>query len=304
MRIRATVATVTGALALSTLAVPAVHAAGDDGLDHREALAKISQAAHRDGGRAPDAGRPYPLNVTFSHFRVTKAIKVGATGRYSTTVTYRLTHGADVDIEAEDFITNPVLYRGSLAAPSSVPLTGVKPATCTANSATVATCTGKIDIYPGSGDLLNSNAGTWKGAATATALNGQDPAGEEFDNTKVGYAEKEDLGTTLVQRASQLTVNASPEPVQKGKTLTVTGRLTLANWETGKYVGYSTQPVELQFRKKSATTYTKVKTVKTNTKGDLKTTVKASLDGYYRFVFKGTTRTTAVNAAGDFVDVK
>ncbi|GEC08701.1 hypothetical protein SSP24_63560 [Streptomyces spinoverrucosus] len=276
MRIRATVATVTGALALSVLAAPAVHAA---------------------------PGEPYKLNVTFSHFKITKAIKVGATGHYSTTVTYKLTHGTDVDIKAKDFVTNPVLYRGSLATPSSVRLTGVKPAACTVNSATTATCTGKIDIYPGE-DLLNSDAGTWKGAAVAIAYNGQDPAGEEFDISKVGHADKEGLGTTLVRRAAQLTVNASPEPVQKGKTLTVTGKLTRANWETGKYAGYATQPVELQFRKKNATTYTKVKTLKTNTRGDLKTTVKASVDGYYRFVFKGTTTATAVNAAGDFVDVK
>ncbi|WP_171114787.1 MULTISPECIES: hypothetical protein [unclassified Streptomyces] len=227
MRIRATVATVTGALALSTLAAPAVHAA---------------------------PGRPYDLNVTFSHFKTTKAIKVGATGHYSTTVTYKLTHGADVDIKAEDFVTNPVLHRGSLATPSSAPLTGLKPATCTVNSATTATCTGRIDIYPG----------------------------EEFDITKVGYADKGDLGTTLVRRAAQLTVNASPEPVKKGKTLTVTGRLTRADWETGTYAGYSTQPVELQFCKKNATTYTKVKTLETN---------------------KGTTA-TAVAAPGDFVDVR
>ncbi|MFD7434603.1 hypothetical protein [Streptomyces sp. NPDC059861] len=300
MRIRATVATVTGALALSALAVPAVHAAGSDGSDHREAFAKISQAAHK-GDRAP--GQPYDMDVTFSDFKIAKAVKLGSGTHYSTTVTYKLTHAAGINVKAADFVTGPLLHRGSLTAPSSAVLAGVKPATCAVDTATTATCTGKIDFYPRE-DLLNSDAGTWKGAAAAIAYNGQDPEGEEFDITKVGYADQEDLGTTLVQRASTLTVNATPEPVKKGKTLTITGKLSIANWETGKYVGYVNQSVALQYRKKAVTTYSNVKGVKTNSKGELRTTVTASADGYYRFTFKGKTTVPAVNATGDYVDVQ
>ena len=62
--------------------------------------------------------------------------------------------------------------------------------------------------------------------------------------------------------------------------------------------------MKLQFRKKDSDTYTTVKTVKTNSKGDLKTTVKATVDGFYRWSFAGTSTTPAVNAAGDFIDVK
>jgi hypothetical protein len=62
--------------------------------------------------------------------------------------------------------------------------------------------------------------------------------------------------------------------------------------------------VKLQFRKKSASTDTTVKTVKTNSTGNLKTTVKATVDGYFRYSFAGTSTTPAVNAAGDFIDVK
>ncbi|MGP4089886.1 hypothetical protein [Streptomyces sp. KR55] len=311
MRIRATVAAVTGALALSALAVPAAQAAdvsGVSGADYREAVAKIRQAAHTPSGATAFSTKaaqdePYALDASFSNFKIAKAVKVGTTGHYSTTVTYTLTHGADVDITAQDFLTGPYLYRGAFATPDTT-LFGVKPATCTTATATTATCTGKIDIYPGEGDLLNSDSGTWKGAALAIAYNGQDPEGETFDITKVGYADQGALGTTLVQRNSKLTVNAAPEPVQKNKTLTVTGKLTRANWETGKYAGYSTQPVVLQFRKAGTTNYTNVKGIKTNTTGDLKTTVKASVDGYYRFQFKGTPTTPAVTTAGDYADVR
>ncbi|CAM5240896.1 Calcium-binding protein OS=Streptomyces fumanus OX=67302 GN=GCM10018772_30680 PE=4 SV=1 [Streptomyces fumanus] len=118
------------------------------------------------------------------------------------------------------------------------------------------------------------------------------------------YVIKEAYKTAKVQRASKLTVNASPEPVKKGKTLTVTGKLSRANWDDLAYHGYSGQSVKLQYRKKSADSYTTVKTIKTDSKGNLKTTVKASADGYYRFAFAGTTTTSAVNASGDFVSVK
>jgi hypothetical protein len=58
--------------------------------------------------------------------------------------------------------------------------------------------------------------------------------------------------TTKVQRKSQLTANAAPEPVKKGKTRTVTGKLSRANWNTHKYSGYSGQSVKLQYRQKNA----------------------------------------------------
>ena len=62
--------------------------------------------------------------------------------------------------------------------------------------------------------------------------------------------------------------------------------------------------MKLQFRKKSSSTYTTVKTIKSNSTGNLSTTVTASVDGYYRYVFAGTTTTAAVNATGDLIDVQ
>ncbi|MFE5816703.1 hypothetical protein [Streptomyces sp. NPDC056479] len=300
MRIRATVAAVSGALALSALAVPAAQA-GDSAASYQADVAKVRKAAQAASSRA--AGKPYALNVSFSNLKIAKTVKVGTTGHVATTVTYTLTHGADVDITAADFLTDPVLYRGSATTPDNM-LYGDKPAKCTATSATAANCKGTIDFYPGAHELRNTDAGTWRAAAEATAFNGQDPNGETFDITKVGYKRQSGIGTTLMQRASKLTVDASPEPVKKGKPITVTGKLSRANWDRGTYNGYVEQPVNLQFRKKDSNTYTTVKTVRTNATGNLKTTVTATQDGYFRFTFAGTTTTPAVNAKGDFVDVR
>ncbi|MGW3291569.1 hypothetical protein ACWDR3_43790 [Streptomyces sp. NPDC001002] len=292
MRIRATVAAVTGALALSAFAAPASHAADSAWFVQAQAAkAHAGQSvSSAKSALAADAAAA-DLGVTFSNLKVAKAVKVGTTGHYSTTVTYTLTHGANYDLTSDDFANGPYLYKGSFTNPDNL-LFGEKAATCSVTSDTTANCSGKIDVYPGEGDLINSDAGKWSAGALAL----QYSTGDTSDQGG--------LGSTLVQRSSKLTVNAAPEPVKKGKTITVTGKLTRANWETGKYAGYATQKVALQFRKKNSSTYTNVKGIKTTSTGTLKTTTKATVDGYYRFAFVGTTTTPAVNATGDYVDVK
>lgn len=140
-------------------------------------------------------------------------------------------------------------------------------------------------------DLYNGNAGTWY-------------VGSWVDAWDDDYIWKERIGSFRLKRASTLTVNASPEPVAKGKTITVTGTLKRANWETYKYGGYTNQPVKLQFRKAGSSTYSTVKTVYSGSYGALKTTVTASVDGYWRWSFAGTTTTEAKTTAGDYVDVQ
>jgi hypothetical protein len=99
-------------------------------------------------------------------------------------------------------------------------------------------------------------------------------------------------------------VNASPEPVKKGATITVTGSLTRANWDDHLYHGVSGVSVKLQFAKAGTSTYTTVKTITTSSTGALKTTVTASVDGYYRYSFAGSPSTPAINSAADYIDVQ
>ncbi|MFF7545302.1 hypothetical protein ACFZCU_17000 [Streptomyces canus] len=266
MRIRALVLVASGAVALSALAVPAAQAA--------------------TAGPA----------VTFSSLKVNsgKNIVVGSTAMVTVSATYTVTKPASLD--ASSIQTGPALYRGAtLGENSDDMLLGDDPGTCTASSSTVLKCTAKIQFRPKGtdedGDLFSTEAGTWKLGALAV-------------NADNGVTWQGGLGTTHLQRRSTLTVNASPEPVKKGKTITVTGKLARANWDTNTYAGYSTQPVKLQFRKAGSSTYTTLKTIKTTSTGALKTTTTATVDGYYRYSFAGTTTTPAVSAAGDYVDVQ
>ncbi|MFF3451126.1 hypothetical protein ACFYXJ_28735 [Streptomyces sp. NPDC002667] len=310
MRIRATVAAVSGALALSAFVAPGAHAAGST--DHRADIAKVQEAARAASGRTAYTGStgattgvPYALDLSFSNVKVNngKPIVVGTTNHVTAPVTFSIKHGASVDITADDFLLDVELYRGSYDEPVGI-LIGDDFPSCTITSATTATCKSTIDIYPGDDELVNADATTWKAIGVAIALNGVDPTDENADLSKVGYIDQDALTTSKLQRYSKLTVNAAPEPVKKGKTVTVTGKLSRANWEDGKYHGYTGQPVQLQFRKKNSTTYTTLKTVKTNSTGELKTTTTATVDGYFRYSFAGTATTPAVKATGDYVDVR
>ncbi|MFD3821002.1 hypothetical protein [Streptomyces sp. NPDC058625] len=60
----------------------------------------------------------------------------------------------------------PFLCKGSCDAPVDL-LLGDYAATCTAASSTTADCSGRIDVHPAYGELINSDVGTWKGGAPA-----------------------------------------------------------------------------------------------------------------------------------------
>ncbi|MFB7112964.1 calcium-binding protein [Streptomyces sp. NPDC056291] len=252
MRIRASVAVVTGALALSALAVPAAQADGGSG-DTR--ITKV----------VVDGDNKVAISTSGL-----KTIKVSVTATDNSGIK-----------QADSFtLDGPGYGFASTGKP-----------TCTVVNATTSTCTASVKVDPKVDFLSNSNAGRWYVDAWIDANDGD-------------YIWKEKAGSFLFQRASKLTADATPEPVKKGKTITVTGTLTRANWETLKYGGYASQPVKLQFRKKGSSAYKTLKTIKTDSKGKLRTTTKATADGYYRYSFAGNSATSAVDSKADFVDVK
>lgn len=279
MRIRASVAVMTGALALSALAVPAAQA------DDSNSVSKFTRSVKADAavGPADDVSG----DTTISNVVVNggKPVVMGATTKNTFTVSFTAADDSGIDWAAA------VVWRGSTFDDldgGMVP--NEEEAVCTKVNTTTSTCK-QTFTFDANYDLVNSLAGGWKVWALAQ--------GTDFD-----FVQKDNAKGFSLQRMSKLTVNASPEPVVKGKTITVTGALTRADWETNKYAGLSGQSVVLQFRKAGTTNYTNVKGIKSATGGALKTTVTASTDGYYRFTYAGIASTAAVSAAGDYVDVK
>ncbi|MGW0563013.1 DUF5707 domain-containing protein [Streptomyces sp. NPDC003016] len=277
MRIRATVAAVSGALALSALAVPAAQA--EDKSDYR-----VSPFV----ANAPQDEIEGDIKITKVVVNGGKNIVVGTTAAKTFKIAVTATDPSGIE-GGDQFLWHGAAFNendidGALISEQ-------EEADCVKASATTSTCTVTVTVDPQLDLYKNALAGTWKVWASVYASDGD-------------YVFKEVAGTTRVQRYAKLTVNASPEPVVKGKTITVTGKLSRANWETSAYAGYTQQPVKLQFRKAGTSTYTTVKTVTSSSTGDLKTTVTAASDGYWRYSFAGTSTTPAISAGGDYLDVR
>jgi hypothetical protein len=151
--------------------------------------------------------------------------------------------------------------------------------------------TGKITITPS--DLDNAMAGNVDTTFFAYRV-------PDEDEVIIERVVNHDLH---LYRAARLTVNAAPEPVKKGQTLTVTGALQRANWDEGVYQGYRNRKVRLMFRTANSS-YSAVKTVTSGAGGQLKATVKADKDGYYTWDWAGNSTTAPARPAGDRIDVR
>ncbi|MFE4952781.1 DUF5707 domain-containing protein [Streptomyces sp. NPDC056653] len=293
MRIRATVAAVSGALALSALVVPAAQAGDRAPQVHKPSAAEIFGSAVKDTAKGSFASSSAATTVpVISKVTINagKDVVLGTTALKTITVSVTASHPSGI---ADGYVD---LWHGTdPSSPDTIDgalLPNEDAATCTPVDATTATCKLTITVDPQYDLYKNALAGTWHVSAGALA-------GDQSDFEYTDF-----YSTARVQRLSKLTVNAAPEPVKKGGTITVTGKLTRANWETHAYAGYTVQPVKLQFRNKTSTAYTTVKTIKSSSTGALKTTVTASVDGYWRYSFAGTSTTPAVTTTGDYVDVQ
>jgi hypothetical protein len=259
MRKRATVAAVTGALAISAFVVPAgAHA------DDRYGDTKITKVVV-NGGQPIVLGTTNPKKVTI---QVTGSDPKGINDGYAW-----LWHGTNVD--APDGLVSPTAENGS----------------CKKINSTSAACSVSISIDPKTDLYANTLAGYWNVTAASQ--------GKDSD-----YVIKDVYTKVKVQRAAGLTVNASPEPVAKNGKLTVTGRFTRADWETGGYAPFGGQSVRLQFKKSGSSTWTNVKWVGTNSGGYLSTTVTATASGNWRYSFDGVSSTPASVSAPDWVTVQ
>ncbi|MGX1548372.1 hypothetical protein [Streptomyces adustus] len=195
----------------------------------------------------------------------------------------------------------PFLYHGSMqtAADTGENYIGPGGYTCYERDAKHARCEGNlyIDPHPSRDHVdSNSDATTWKVGVSLKLFKA---------DGGLKTAERETRSTTVqLKRAAKVTTNASPEPVTKGKTITVTGKVTRANWGTKKYDAYGRCTVSLQFRAKGADTFKTVKKATAGSTGGLKTTVTASVDGYYRWVYYGNSTTGVATGTADYIDVR
>ena len=266
------VATFVGAVGLSVLSAPAAQAA-DTGIT-------VSDIVINDGkpivvGTSKEVEPPIRFNI---------ALPAG----YSTA-------------DPSRYDAYPFLYRGSIKTAADTGENFIQPGsyTCYEIDSKHARCEGNlyIDPHPSQEHVdSNSDATTWKVGVSLRLWKAD-------GGLKTGELETRST-TAQLKRAARATTNASPEPVTKGKSITVTGKLTRANWSTKKYDAYSGRTVSLQFRAKGADTFKTVKKATTSSTGNLKATVTASADGSYRWVYYGNSTTGVATSPADYVDVR
>ena len=224
-----------------------------------------------------------------------KPIIVGTTAEVTPDFTYYMSWPSGPKLPDVDAF--PFLYHDTTAAKGADDggiYTGST--TCYEDGTHAADCDGELYIDPPYRLDSNNDATTWKIAVSARiwGADGQ-PKSQEY---LTGF------GSVQVKRAGKATVNASPEPVAKGKKLTVSGRLTRADWVRHTYTGFGGKSAKLQFRKAGSSTYSTVKIVQADSAGYLKTTVTAAADGYWRWTYGETSTTGGATAADDYVDVR
>ncbi|UUU31518.1 hypothetical protein JIX56_17280 [Streptomyces sp. CA-210063] len=266
------VATLAGALALSVLNAPAAQAA-DTGITVSDVV--INNGKPIVVGTSKEVEPPLSFTI---------ALPSG----YSTA-------------EPSRYDAYPFLYRGSIKTAADTGENFIQPGsyTCFEIDSKHARCEGNlyIDPHPSQEHVdSNSDATTWKVGVSLRLWK----ADGGLKTSELETRSK----TVQLKRAAKATVNATPEPVTKGKTITVTGKLTRANWSTKKFGAYSGRTVSLQFRAKGTDTFKTVKKATTSSTGTLKTTVTASTDGSYRWVYYGNSTTGVATSAADYVDVR
>ncbi|MFE8966069.1 hypothetical protein ACFYMR_04475 [Streptomyces albogriseolus] len=227
--------------------------------------------------------------VSFSNVKVNggKPIVIGVKEEVVVHATYRMTTKLRYD---PGVVVFP--YRGGLESGDQL-WHAIDSSDCKVVNRAKGICDFEEWLYidPRHPDFGNKDAGAWKTAGRVWLAGDR----HDIDDVKVPLQ---------IKRATRATVNASPEPVRKGSTLTVTGKVTRANWDTHTYQGYAGRTVSLQFKAAGAKAYTTVRKVKSNRTGVLRTTVKAARSGTWRWVYYGNTTSGATASTGDYVVVR
>jgi hypothetical protein len=150
--------------------------------------------------------------------------------------------------------------------------------------------------------LRNADAG--KSTVEALAWGNEDPV-----NTETRFVEPATAAMPfqLLRRSTfGSTFNASPEPVKKGKSISIKGTLARINWNGAKnlkYVGFAKAKAQVQFKANGATKYVTVKTIVAGKGGKFSTKVKATKSGRWRLSFGGLSTTAPATSASDAVKV-
>ncbi len=148
------------------------------------------------------------------------------------------------------------------------------------------------DVYRGTVDLTKTaKPGVWKVDFFVT---------DNADN----MALRRDRATFEIKRHTKFSgFDAGPEPIRRGATLSLTGRLLRFDVDRG-YLNYGRRTVQVEFRRAGRTRWRTTASVTANRYGVVRHRVKATADGTWRLRFLGHWAHTPAASAGDWVNVR
>ncbi|QES49272.1 hypothetical protein DEJ50_17115 [Streptomyces venezuelae] len=183
-----------------------------------------------------------------------------------------------------------------LDGPGPTDLTSDRPPSgtsiCTPTSPTRATC--RFTFTVNSGRLTNADAGTFRLWALVTS--------NDFDphTGSGGLVTAGDLDSVRIQRLSQLTIDVFPKRPRPGYPHGVVGRLTLADWDNGGYIGAPAGlGVRLEYIPYGGSTWQPVADLTTGRGGVVLTSTPPRAPGEWTLVHEGT-ETTSFGSAPAF----
>ncbi|GAA2250969.1 hypothetical protein GCM10010232_43640 [Streptomyces amakusaensis] len=138
-----------------------------------------------------------------------------------------------------------------------------------------------------SAKVTASKDGDWRARYAGTAERGFANSGSDYVDVKLRTEVKD--------------FNAKPEPVRKGRPITVVGTLRTLD---GKWSNTSGQNVTIMFKADGAKSWSKQGTARTNSKGAFSKAFTAKKDGSWKAVFDATSTRLGTSSGSDRVDVR
>ncbi|WP_433243324.1 hypothetical protein [Actinomadura nitritigenes] len=271
-------------------------------VDYQQDASGAAAAPAVSGDRWPTTGADGTFDASFSVTRSGRLV-------IETPGTFFLT-GGSVDLGTVDlsrtarisgltYATRPLAYRGSLEVTGTLvgdlgPIAGApvflefstdRKTWTRATYSKGTTAAGGFDLF--TADERTERDGYWRVRYPGDALYKPLVTTPTFIDVR--------YGTSIAG------FNASPEPVKKGKTLTVKGQLFR---QMDKKLPGPNAPVSIYFQAKGSSKWTQVAVVKTASNGWFSKTFKATQDGTWRASYNGSAAYLASNKPTDYVDVQ
>jgi hypothetical protein len=200
---------------------------------------------------------------------------------------------------------SPVAVNGKVTLSGQIVRTGAP-----AGKTNVANVPVRLTFSPGPGRMFNMAAGRTD-AAGRFSLTG---VAKSEGTWWVDFAGGAGIGGTLDEASATPRIfvdaryktavssfNASPEPVKKGRTLTVKGRLTklVGSWKPGAGAALT-----VYFKPSGSSKWKAMGTAKADRNGWFTKNFKATADGTWAAAYAGSSSYLGVWSTGDYVDVR